>query len=400
MECPRCHSNGPDDKSYCGDCGMPLKLAAPPSAEALREQVRAVLGESFKDQKALEIETTQAIVSRVSDWAKLLGFFVAIPLALLAIILAILGVSSYADFSGKVRQVTKEVDGRLAEARDRATVIKKQAEDVTREYEKLQVRLADAQALSKRVEDLSSQVEQIGRKVGIEFKPSSALTPRLRTDLQAFLDSFQGYLEKLGYRPREGKVRLDVRSTLTDNAYYDGTRNELVIGAPLAGDRHVLGREYMHHVLMSVLWSGGARPNMSHTYAAIESGVADYFAASFLGDPRVGQVAAQVLKLDKPFVRNLNNNNRFTGGVVKDFAETYAVGETWGGLFWEMRQRLDQPVADQIIFAAWAGLQRSDLASDQPEGFARRLLDTAQPVGRGKYVDAIRAILASRNLPA
>ena len=77
MDCPRCHAINPDGKNYCADCGAPLSSAPSASAAQLRAEIRAEFAEHFKDQKVFEIETTQAIVSRISEWAKLLGFFAA-----------------------------------------------------------------------------------------------------------------------------------------------------------------------------------------------------------------------------------------------------------------------------------------------------------------------------------
>jgi hypothetical protein len=69
MFCPACNSENPDAKKYCGDCGSLLQEDA--LNTAIKKEVARELDARLKDQKVFEIETTQAIVSRVSDWAKL-----------------------------------------------------------------------------------------------------------------------------------------------------------------------------------------------------------------------------------------------------------------------------------------------------------------------------------------
>ncbi len=82
----------------------------------LRDQVQLVLKDLLKDQKVVEIETTQAIVSRISEWATFIGLFVGIPIAILGLGFGFLGIKSYSDFKKVVRTAQKEVNSRLTEA--------------------------------------------------------------------------------------------------------------------------------------------------------------------------------------------------------------------------------------------------------------------------------------------
>jgi uncharacterized membrane protein YvbJ len=112
VACANCKSQNPDGKRFCGDCGQPLDsvFAASPW---LRERINEILEEHYKDQKIVEIETTQAIASRLFDWAKLLGFFVGVPVAGVLVILGMLGISTYSDFKTKVGTAETEVVKRL-----------------------------------------------------------------------------------------------------------------------------------------------------------------------------------------------------------------------------------------------------------------------------------------------
>jgi len=132
-QCPHCNAANPDGKKFCGDCGAAL---ADPLAANVRDaidssvatRVDAVLKERYKDQKLLEVETTQAIVERFSGWAKLLGFFVGVPVALLLLVLGLLGVKTYADFSAKVEKIESDTTASLSAAQENATKLKTTSE--------------------------------------------------------------------------------------------------------------------------------------------------------------------------------------------------------------------------------------------------------------------------------
>ena len=83
IECPRCEAANPDGKKFCGECGEALDPALSAVKQfidvSVRSQILSTVAERYKDQKLLEVETTQAIATRFSEWAKLLGFFIGIP---------------------------------------------------------------------------------------------------------------------------------------------------------------------------------------------------------------------------------------------------------------------------------------------------------------------------------
>jgi len=97
MDCPKCGAKNPDGQNYCGNCAASLDR----TLGAVREYVdgrlpgaiKAAIQEQLKDQKVLEIETSWAVASRVTDWMKLLVFLLAFPL----VILTAFGIKSYLD---------------------------------------------------------------------------------------------------------------------------------------------------------------------------------------------------------------------------------------------------------------------------------------------------------------
>jgi hypothetical protein len=248
--------------------------------------------------------------------------------------------------------------------------------------------------LQQKVETLSAKVEQLET---VTFEPSAALTPQLKTQLQAFFDKFQAYLGKLGYQSETGNVTVFVDPKMKDNVYYETDRNRIVLGAPLAKDTDALFREYTHHALTANVDIG----TLSNKQQAAESGLADYFACSFNDDPLFGEQSIHLFRKYPGFegklaIRNLNNNRTFDEASTNP--EIHNVGEIWAGAFWELREKLGQEAADKLLFSAWIALPSPGSRGDFNVLFVKQILDTAQSPGDGHHDVEIRAVFKRRGL--
>lgn len=91
---------------FCGQCGKALETQADArsivASVEFQEAVEALIAKRLKDSKVLEVETTEAIVNRLSNWAKLFAFFVGVPLALFLAWFAMLGFKSLSDLREQV----------------------------------------------------------------------------------------------------------------------------------------------------------------------------------------------------------------------------------------------------------------------------------------------------------
>ena len=141
VECARCRSKNPDRNRFCGACGDPLDQNSIALKDAnglkLREQVQAILKDQYKDQKLLEIETAQAVATRVAEWGKLLGFFVGIPFALLVVTLGLVGIHSYSDFSSKIASAQADIGAKITDAQKLAAKLQSDGAALSGEYKKL-----------------------------------------------------------------------------------------------------------------------------------------------------------------------------------------------------------------------------------------------------------------------
>jgi hypothetical protein len=384
IECPRCEAHNPDGNRFCGDCGAPLDPTFVAIKDIVRDQVNGVIKDNYKDQKLLEVETAQAVASRLSDWAKLFGFFVGIPIAILLLVLGGLGIKTYSDFASQVDKAQNEVAAHLQDAQERAAKLRTEGESLAQDYERLSAQFSDTKALAEQLKTLSAKVDVIGEKLG--FTPTSNVSSDTKNRLEAAFDKFRQYYTTLGYRSAAETVNLDIRAKMDIAgalSYYDPDKRMMVIDAKYAEDPIVLYREYSHHVLYS---SGIPKdPNsMFWSYYAIESSLAWYFPCSFVNNPKP-PTAASSWDLSKK--RQFNEMKPNVTSAMIDGTEI------WGNAFWEMRMALGQEVADRILFETWFKMQPDDVRSDRGTTFVRKLIEADKT-----HEAQIRSIFVQRGL--
>lgn len=364
IECVRCKTANTDGTKYCAECGNSLAPQIGAFQEfldsTLRDRVQQIFDKNYKDQKVVEIETTQAIANRFLEWSKLLGIVAGIPIALLLVVLSVLGIKTYSDFTGKIDTATGKVAAQLASAEEGAKKLKEKGDSLANDYQKLQTQFADTAALGEQVKNLSEKVAVLER-----------------------LARFQTYITGLGPQGAAGPISVDVRNQM-DHAgmisYYDSDKRMMVIDSKYASEASVIYREYMHHVLYPK-----RIPDNAPHYYAIESGLAWYLPCSFIGDPNPAKGTAS---WDLTKKRQLAEMRSDVGSAMMDGTEI------WGGAFWELRQRLGQSKADKLLFESWFTISADDVKADRGASFIRKLLELGKP-----HDAEIRAVFTERGFP-
>lgn len=341
----------------------------------------------LKDAKVIEIETTQAIVSRLTDWAKLFGFLVGIPLALLVTVLSFLGIRTYRDFSSRVRNAKEEALTPLEQT-------KAEAKRIAQAYKDLNAQLEQTSALASQVQALSQKVARIEQVV--RFKPSASLTPELKENLEQSFRNFYTYLKSVGFSLAHPPPSVSIDPSVETNCYYEQPpKNKIVMSPDLAPYADCALREYIHHVLID-LKPKGFLPASN----GLESGLADYFPSSFNKSSDFGREMWKVFQKRYPGVqiptRNLENHRSFSE-IRRGQTEYHDEGNVWGGAFWELRQTIGDMTSDKLLLAAWKDLDLSRFAADT-KTFPREILKQDSALEGGKHLQQIRDVFQRRGL--
>jgi hypothetical protein len=233
-----------------------------------------------------------------------------------------------------------------------------------------------------------------GARIG--FEPTDAALEPERAKMQKHLEEFTRYLDRVGFPPAIRKVIVKIDKLPSPNAYYASNTSTIVIDTTMAADPSVPLHVYMHHVL----GSKGPKARRGQQLA-IESALADYFACSFLGNPRLGEASAPTLGPDRSYIRILANDRKFSEfkNLRDDLATMpYAGAEIWGGALWAIRDRLGREPADSIIAEAWLGMAWPASESERAPGFVSALLKAAAAKGSTQSAP-VTSVLRAREFP-
>lgn len=206
----------------------------------------------------------------------------------------------------------------------------------------------------------------------IGFDDSTPIDCAVQQRLEALFGKYLTFLDTAGFPPAKKKVIVQLDTKKLDNTYYDGTR--IVIDQRVADDPSVAIREYTHHVLLKSIDSG----SYEGQHAAIEGALADYFACSFLKNPKLGERAAAVWKIGKPYIRILRNNRTFSEFASRSPIDIHDGAEIWGGLFWSLREQLGDSVTDKLLATSWQSFKAPKEEGARAVQFVKALLGKSQ----------------------
>jgi hypothetical protein len=364
--CPQCHAHYDVDDRFCHSCGHQLVNDAAcveaQLARILPGQIDAALASRLREQKVVEVETAQLLAERAVSWLKLLGFFVGLPIVAGGIVLAFLGFKTYSDFQSYLEKAAR-FEKVLTTAEQHSGEINKRVTELDAALVSAHTQIDRQLAqIGKQQKDLQAQVSTIQQR--LRFCPSKGLSAELKNSLQNKLAQFIGYLEKVGFQNLDKQISVcvyskddpiqdpNLRSRTDQNAFYMTQDRTIYIHRDLAPVPSVALREYTHYALLTA-----ANGNTALHRSEIESGLADYFPASFLDNPLIGDKLGALFNLPTPYIRNLANTMTYPAG-----AEEHTLGEAWDGAIWQCRQQLGAQVTDKLVLQAWKdfALKHSD----------------------------------------
>lgn len=205
MQCPKCKALNPDGKQYCGDCGVSLKTIGDMSDADIRERIRVVLREELRDEKLVQAEATEAIVAKITDWAKLLGYVAGIPIAILLLVLGALGVKKYTDLWSLADAAEQKIQPLIKSANDQADQLSKQTEGLKKQTESLR---NQTESLRKDNEALAAQLKEAANlKSGLNAQIAS-----LSGELNSRVTQIQGQVDQITQIVKHGSERWPVKT--------------------------------------------------------------------------------------------------------------------------------------------------------------------------------------------
>jgi hypothetical protein len=231
-----------------------------------------------------------------------------------------------------------------------------------------------------------------GERFVFDQNVEEMVSERIENEIKEFIH----YVEGIGFPVAGETVRISIADLDSINAYYGLESNTITIDRRVVGDPYVPRREYMHHIL----WAVKSQVNFAIPLADIESGLADYFAASFANTPILGEHTAKVIgigKLGRSYVRRLDNDHVFT-----ERGPDYHVndrGEMWGGAFWEIRDRLGRDFTDRLLVRAWLSMPWPTTDEKTAAEFVHAVYSAAGATAAETQMAEVTAVLERRKFP-
>ncbi|PCJ19901.1 MAG: hypothetical protein COB02_06870 [Candidatus Cloacimonadota bacterium] len=174
------------------------------------------------------------------------------------------------------------------------------------------------------------------------------------------ITNFYNYLKTLGVKLPKNKIKATVHFNNDDNSFYNPQQKELFFGdggVPDAHDADIILHEYGHSIVDAL---SGLQGGWGSQGGAMHEGFGDYFAASFFGDPNIGEWDSSAYSKDG-YLRTLNNAKVFPDDLEQ---EVHADGELWGATLWDLRKKLGQKVTDTLIYQSLSFLPQDAIFKD------------------------------------
>ena len=161
--------------------------------------------------------------------------------------------------------------------------------------------------------------------------------------------------------------------------YYDGT---MFIQNDWVDRPFVPLREYTHYALFHVLKTDPEQ-------TPIESGLADYYPASYLDLADTSSKGPA--KVDLSFLEDGSPANSTQSGP----ASIVYQGRVWAASFWECRKKLSRQTVDSILLRAWI---KSYQRTADTDGEGNRFVDALLSVGTKTETPCFKEAFARRGL--
>jgi|ERR1051325_3469517 hypothetical protein len=231
------------------------------------------------------------------------------------------------------------------------------------------------------------------------FSASSSLPADRQKALQSIYSQFIEFLEKsVGFPKPPRHAVLEAYSPedapLAVRAYgqnvppfYHQELNTIFISRHLLDNTPLVLREYTHVALATAI-------DRTESQTEVESGLSDYFPASFL--------AANAGARDERAVRLLQDLGGPDTKIILEGTGNPIVekGAAWTAALWRCHEELKPDRADKLVLKAWQAAHRDQARADRVGGFGAALLEVSRADGMKDAEQCYRSELERRKLPS
>ncbi len=168
------------------------------------------------------------------------------------------------------------------------------------------------------------------------------------------------YITSLGVNLATRSIPATVHYNNDDNSFYSPDKKALFFGdggIPDSADADIILHEWGHSVVDSL---SGLQGGWGSQGGAMHEGYGDYVAATYFGDPNVGEWDSSAYS-DEGYLRTLNNKKIFPDDLQQSVHDD---GEIWSGTLWDLRKELGKQIADELIFHSLKFLPQKALFKD------------------------------------
>jgi len=200
MLCQNCSSGNPDGQAFCGKCGHRLIAEAIGSLSERLARIEQQLAASQNkvSQQNLELETAANAMDRVKKWTTLFLYFAGIPVAIGALVLALMFGKGTFDLHSIAVNAKTSVNGVLEQARTEAlnaestargaldtskqvdANIKATQQAVSGLKNQVDARSADVQNLSAQLDTSRRQLDALATKVTAQEAQFAHMTEQVK----------------------------------------------------------------------------------------------------------------------------------------------------------------------------------------------------------------------------
>ncbi|MCO4782225.1 MAG: M36 family metallopeptidase [Candidatus Cloacimonetes bacterium] len=203
---------------------------------------------------------------------------------------------------------------------------------------------------------------------------------------------FYDYLKTLGVKLPKNKIKATVHFNDDDNSFYNPQQKELFFGdggIPDAHDADIVLHEYGHSLVDAL---SGLQGGWGSQGGAMHEGFGDYFAASFFGDPNIGEWDSSAYS-EEGYLRTLKNAKIFPDDLEQ---EVHADGELWGATLWDLWKKLGRKTTDTLVYHSLSFLPEDAIFRDG----LTAILSADATRFKGKYRKDILKVFLRRGIKA